>query len=256
MSSPQDQVPSGDAVPSPPLAGQQAAATSAGTDEELPKTYRLSTPLVLWWVWLAVAVFSLGDLLVQGHNRAAVTPALVIILITGVVYACALRPRLIADRDAVTVQNPLRDYRVPWGAIKGVYLGDSVELECARPAPKGSKTLYSWAIYSSRRSRQRARQKQSGMNRWGVRSQGYGFGRLPRTAYDGRTPGYGRMPAEGQAVQDKGMAEHIAADLGRLSEKAKLNGASDGVIRGSWAWQPLAAILLPAALLAIVVPLI
>jgi hypothetical protein len=255
VSSPQDQVPSGEALPSTSANGQPATAASGGTDEDLPKTYRLSTPLVLWWVWLAVAVFSLGDLLIQGHNRSAVTPALIIVLITGVVYACALRPRLIADRDAVTVLNPLRVYRVPWGAIKGVYLGDSVELECARPAPKGSKTLYSWAIYSSRRSRQRSKQKQAGMNRWGMR-QGYGFGRVPRTSYDGRTPGYGRMPAEGQAVQDKGMAEHIAADLGRLSEKARQNGASEGVVSGSWAWQPLAAILIPAAVLAITVPLI
>jgi hypothetical protein len=256
VSSPQDQVPSGDALPGPPLTGQPAAAGKVSTDDKLPKTYRLSTPIVLWWAWVALAVFSLGDLLVQGHDRAAVTPALVIILITGIVYACALRPRIVADRDALTVHNPLRDYRVPWGAVKGVYLGDSIELECTRPAPKGDKTLYSWAIYSSRRARQRARQKQAGMNRWGMRQGGYGFGRMPRTAYDGRTPGFGQLPAEGQALQEKGMAEHIATDLGQLSEKAKQTGVPVGVVTGSWAWQPLAAILIPAVVLAVTVPLI
>ena len=256
MSSPQDQAPSGDALPGPSLAGQPAVTGNVSTDDQWPKTYRLSTPLVLWWVWVALAVFSLGDLLVQGHNRSAVTPALVIILITGIVYACALRPRIVADQEAITVQNPVRDYRVPWSAIQGVYLGDSIELECARPAPKGNKTLYSWAIYSSRRSRQRAKQKQAGLNRFGMRQGGYGFGRVPRTPYDGRAPGYGRMPTEGQAAQDKGMAEHIAADLGRLSEKAKQNCTPGGVIAGRWAWQPLAAILIPAVVLAVTASLI
>jgi hypothetical protein len=231
VSSQQDQAPGSGAA-----AGNGSRLTSAWrATGHGGKLFRMTPPVVLWWVWVVVAVLSLGDLAVQGHDRGAIDPALVIVLITGLVYTCAFRPRVVADEDGVTVQNPLRDYRVPWGAVQGVFLGDSVELQCARPAPKGDKTIYSWALYGSRRSRARA----------GLR--GRTWDRSP-----GRRPqGYARMPSEAQEALKQTPAEAMARELGRLSEDARARGAAGGALSGTWAWPPLAAILIPSAALAL-----
>ncbi len=167
MSSQQDQAPSGDS-PRPaggpePAGGLQRARQAPAEKSTAGKVtadgrtiFRSPGALILFWAWLAIAVFALGDLAVQGHNRGAVTPALIVLVITSLMYACCLRPRVAADADGVSVQNPLRDYRVPWGAIEGIYLGDSVELQCSRQPPRDGKTVYCWALYSSRRSRIKA----------------------------------------------------------------------------------------------------
>jgi hypothetical protein len=204
-------------------------------------------PVVLWWTWVVIAVVSLGDLAVQGHNRGSVEPALVVVVITGLVYSCAFRPRVIADSDGITVQNPLRDYRVPWGAVRGIFLGDSVEFQCARPAPMSDKTIYSWALYGSRRARARA----------GVRTRGWDRGarnpsaRNPSARY--RPPGYAQMPTEAQAALQQIPAEVMARELGRLHQEPRARGVADGVLSGKWAWPPLAAILIPSAALALAI---
>lgn len=216
------------------LAGGRLASAWQATAEG-GKLFRMMPPLVLWWAWIVIAVLGLGDLAVQGHNRAAVDPALVIVLITGLVYTCAFRPRVVADDDGLTVHNPLRDYRVPWGAVRGIFLGDSVEVQCARPEPKGDKTIYSWALYGSRRARARA----------GLRTRGW-------DQNPGKRPqGYARMPSQAQETLKQIPAEAMARELGRMSEEARARGAAGGVLSGQWAWQPLAAILIPAAALAL-----
>jgi Bacterial PH domain len=194
-------------------------------------------PVVFWWGWTVVAVLSLGDLAVQGHNRAAVQPALVVLTITGLVYACAFRPRVIADPDGITVQNPLRDYRVPWGVVSGVFLGDSVEFQCSRPVPMGDKTIYSWALYGSRRNRARAGLR---TRRWDQSA-----GSRPR--------GYARMPSEAQEALKQIPAEVMARELSRMSEQARPAGAADGVLSARWAWESLAVILIPAAALVLAI---
>jgi len=190
------------------------------------KVFRMTPPLVLWWGWVVVAVVSLGDLAVQGHDRGAVEPALVVLVITALMYSCAFRPRVLADSAGITVQNPLRDYIVPWGAVRGVFLGDSVEFQCARPAPKGDKTIYSWALYGSRRARARA----------GLRTRGWDRGARSRPQ------GYARMPSEAQEALKQIPAEAMARELGRLFEEARARGAADGVLSARWAWPSLAAI--------------
>jgi hypothetical protein len=237
VSSQPDQAPTGDsAAAGVPLADGSmvgGALPSAGQDAgDGTKVYRLSGPLVLWWAWVALAVISLGDLAVQGHNRSTITPALVIFLITGLVYACALRPRVLADDEGLTVQNPLRDYRIPWGAIKGVYLGDSVEIQCARQVPRGDKNVYSWGLYSSRRARYKMRNE--ARSRRGMRYQ---------------PPQYGRMPAEAQEALKQGPGQAIAKELARLAEAARERGVIGGAISAQWVWPSLAAILVPALVL-------
>jgi PH (Pleckstrin Homology) domain-containing protein len=230
-------MPAGPATPAGAVdaaAGSQQA-TAWRTTADGARVFRMQPPVVLWWAWVAVAVFALGDLAVQEHDRGAIGPALGIALVTGLVYACAWRPRVIADDDGVTVQNPLRDYRVPWGAVNGIFLADSVELQCARQPPKDDKTIYSWALYGSRRSRARA----------GLRTRGWD--KNPTR----RPQGYARLPSEAQEALKQVPAEAMARELGRLSTQARARGAVGGTTSATWAWPGLAAILIPAAALAL-----
>jgi hypothetical protein len=231
----QDGKSQGQAAAQPPLAaaGQPSAGKVLAGGSVM---FRSAGPLILCWCWAAIGLFTLGDLIVQGHNRGAVLPALVVLVITGLVYACAWRPRVEADSGGLTVQNPLRDYRVPWGAIQGIFLGDSVEVQCSRQPPKGHKTVYCWALYSSRRSRARSSVRADARQRGG---------RSP-------VPGYARLPAEARERITQTPAQNIAAELSGMCNQAKAGGQADGVITGRWAWEPLAAILVPGLALALV----
>jgi hypothetical protein len=141
-----------------------------------------------------------------------------------------MRPTVTADDDGVQVQNPLRDYRIGWGGLSDVYLGDMVEFSCARPAPRQDKTVYCWALYSSRRARLRSR-----MRTTSGPSMIFGFAR-------GATSGE-REPSRPDTV------ELMAAELRRRSVAAREGGAPAAVLQSAWAWWPAAAVLLPAAAL-------
>jgi hypothetical protein len=197
------------------------------------RIYRLVAPMVLWWVWVGLIVLGLADLAVQGHDWISLRFGLGLLTATGVVYACALWPKVIADGDGVTVLNPLRQFGIPWGAVNGIFLADSVEVVCARAAPKTEKTVYSWALSSPRRSRARAQLR------------GLHWDRGGRT----RPSTYDRLPDSAKAVVKQTPAEVIARELGLLSEQALAasgDAANGAVMSVRWAWQPLAAILMPA----------
>ena len=102
-----------------------------------PDTYRSALALVAWWVWLAFAVANLIDLAVQGRDRTSAEAAAVLLLVTGIAYAAALRPRVIATDDGIVVRNPLRDHRLPWAIVTDVDLRDLLRVHCAwRASPR------------------------------------------------------------------------------------------------------------------------
>lgn len=241
------------------------------------RIYRLATPQVVWWAWVALAVLSLGDLLIQGHDYLSVKFALGLLTLTGLVYACTLWPRVIADDDGLTVQNPFRKFVIPWGAVRGIFLADSVEIQCARSPQKKDKTVYSWALSSARRGRARAR-----LHGWqweqGKRS---------------RPSSYGQLSGQAKELVKMTQTEVMARELAKMSEEAKAGrgaggagrddaasvgettvngysrggvsangagpaGASDPVGAGSadvvistWAWPALAAFVVPGIAFAI-----
>jgi hypothetical protein len=224
---------------------QQEPARPAG-DTQWPggtsKVFRLPGPVVLWWAWVAFAAANLADLAIQGHNRTSFQISVGLLAITGVVYACALRPRVITDPDGVTLRNPLRDYRVPWGRISEIYLAESVQVHCS-PEPAASvpaakaKVLHSWALYSPRRSRLRAEVRGS---RWD---------QSPAS----RPGGYGRMPAEAREVAKQTSVELMAREIQAMASEARERGAAGGAVVASWAWLSLAAFCVPALVLALVI---
>ncbi len=42
---------------------------------------------------------------------------------------------MIADEGGVKVSNPVRTFEIPWGAVHGIYLADSVEVSAPGPRP-------------------------------------------------------------------------------------------------------------------------
>jgi hypothetical protein len=196
------------------------------------RVYRTTGPLVLWWSWVVLAVLALGDLLIQGRDLLSLRFVLGILTLTGLIFACALWPRVTADDARITVRNPFRDYDIPWGAVRGIYLGDAVEVQCARDASKKDKTVYCWALTSPRRARARAQLRtQSGR-------------RSPSSSLDGR------LPESARALAQTTVAEVIARELARLLDERRPPGGA-GVLAARWTWQPLAAVLGPAIALAI-----
>jgi hypothetical protein len=215
--------------PSPP-ASQVAAAGGR-------QVYRSAPAVVLWWGWLVFAVANVVDITLQGHGHFAAVVVAVIVLITGVMYACALWPRVVSDDAGITLANPLRQHHVPWAAVTTVDLRDTLEIRCQRPGGR-DKVLHSWAVQSSRRSRARAelRTRRGGL-----------LGRTP-------SPSYAKLPREAKELMRKSAAELAAAQLsGRAAaEQARAQAMAAATVTVRWAWGPIAAIALPAIALAVV----
>jgi Bacterial PH domain len=192
--------------------------------------FRRGTPFVLWWIWVVFVIFNLAQVIIPDHDYFSLELGAGLLALTGVAYATALRPRVVASDDGIVVHNPVRDHFIRWGAVTGVYLGDSVELSCARPAPGKDKTIHCWALYSNRRSRMK--QQQIGVRSW-LRN----------------SPGSSRAPAEVRDLASQDSAQLMAAELGSRATSAREAGAPPATLQSRWVWQPIAAMLVPAAAL-------
>jgi hypothetical protein len=227
------------------VTAQQSAPKSAWkTDAAGRTTFRLTPPLVLWWVWAAFAAVNLVDLAVQSRDWFALEITFVLLVVTGFMYACALRPRVISDATGLRILNPFREYRVPWGGVAGVFLGDSVEIQCEQEPPRPARTIYSWALYSPRRSRARAELRAS----TGMRRQRYEQRSQRRYGAGESVPqGYGKLPDQAQQLSRQHPSHVMAGELARRCSEAQAAGTEPGVVTGRWAWQPVAAVLVPVA---------
>jgi len=169
------------------------------------RVYRLTGPQVVWWAWLVLAVASLGDLVIQGHDYLSLKFAFGLLTVTGLVYACTLWPRVIADDKGVTVQNPFRRFTIPWVAVRGIFLADSVEIQCARAPQKKDKTVYSWALSSARRGRARAK-----LHGWQMEQ-----------GKRNRPSSYGQLPGQAKEILKMTQTEVMAREMAKLSDEAR-----------------------------------
>jgi hypothetical protein len=235
-------------------AGQKPGAaglkTAWKTGADGRTTFRLIAPLVLWWAWVVFAVANVADLAIQSHDRFSLQVIAGILLVTGLLYGCALRPKVITDAGGVTVRNPFRDYLVPWGGLTGVYVGDSVEFQCHRRPPKPDKTIYSWALYSPRRARARA-ELRTGFGARKSRAQD----QRRRRRYEPLNPpsSFGRLPDQAKEIANQHPSHTMAGELARRCEAARQAGAADGVLTGRLAWLPIAAAAGPLVALIVVI---
>jgi len=201
------------------------------------EVFRSSGSLLLWWVWAVFAAVTLIDVIVQGTGRSAVIMTVVVVAITALVYGCALRPRIVADAGGITVENPLRDHRVPWGTVEKVDAVHAVRVHCV-PAPGASKgkVINSWAVQSSPRA---------------ARAAEYRSRRQARRL--GQPPGYGRYPAEAQEALRRSLADATARQLDERASRERGAGAAGGPPEARWAWAPIAVMAAPLVALVVVV---
>jgi hypothetical protein len=120
-----------------------------------PQTFRSTTAIMIWWVWLLFFVANMVDLAVQGHDHASAVAAAILVLGTGVAYVTAQRPRVVMDEAGVTVRNPLRDYQIGWSGVTKVDLADLLRVHCAwdsqQDGKRHKKVISAWAVHYSRR---------------------------------------------------------------------------------------------------------
>jgi hypothetical protein len=213
----------------------QVSPPRAAPPATRPDVYRLTLPTVVWWVWLAFAVVNIADVAIEAPARFAVVVSAVIVAITGFVYACALRPRVIAGEAGLRVLNPVRDHRVPWGSVLAVDVGDWVRVRCAPgPGEATGKTIDSWALFVPARTRLKARRR------------GLDPAALSRAS---------RLPDEAKSVVSLSPAQAIARQLDERAARERARGAAAGPPVASWAWPSLAAMVAPLVALLIVVVL-
>jgi hypothetical protein len=214
-----------------------------------PQTFRSPFALVIWWVWVLFAVANLVDLAVQGRDHLSVVAAFILVLITGVMYATALRPRIVAGGE-LKIENPLREHRIGWAAVAGFDSTDLVRVRCEWPLDGGGdgenaggtakRAIYSWALHSSRR-RQLSTRMRAERNR-------------VRPARAGAFGAPARYPAQDQppTVAD---AEVVVTALNALADQAHAESPGERARPplSTWSWPGLAAIVIPALALVIAI---
>jgi hypothetical protein len=194
----------------------QQASSRKDPDSER-EVFRSAGSAVLSWAWFVVAVIILIDLAVQGRDHAAVVTAVLVLAITGIVYACAWRPKIVADSSGIAIINPVRDHQVPWAAVRKVDVVNSVRVHC-EPAPGAArgKVLYSWAVQSSPRSTRKAalRREANSRPRPRLTPRPRALQPPPSTA----PRGYGELPDSAKEALERSSADFTA---GRLAERAQ-----------------------------------
>jgi hypothetical protein len=227
--------------------------TWAGTlgkqaDPDGRQVFRSPIATLIWWIWVLFAVGNLIDLAVQGRDHLSAVAACTLLVITGIVYATAQRPRIIADDDGLTIVNPVRETRVGWPAVVGFDSTELLRVRCLWTAEDGTesdmKAFYAWAAHSSRRRRlaeeMRAQRRARGGSTRAVR-----FG------------GFGAPPVD-NAPPPAPLGLDVDVVVATLTERAD-QVRSDAVgVRAyppvsSWYWPAIAAVLVPILALVIAV---
>jgi len=230
-------------------------ASAAGSPKDGPadtggrQIFRSPLAVVVWWLWVLFAVANLIDLAIQGRDHLSVLAAFTLILISGLVYVTALRPKMVADPDGLTIVNPVRVHRVGWAAVAGADTTDLLRVRCEWPAEGGTGTrqraIYSWAVHSTHRGKIAAAARAKRQARRASGSGRMGFGAFGPPPPDNAPP-----PAP------LGLdAAKVIADLTERAEKARA-AAPDAQAAppvSSWHWPAVAAIGVPALALLIAV---
>jgi hypothetical protein len=226
-------------------------------DQDGRQVFRSVGAVVVWWVWLLFAVGNLIDLAVQGRDHLSLVAAFILLFATGIVYITALRPRIIADNDGLTISNPVRDHRVGWAAVAGADPTDLLRVRCEWQAGAGTarQAIYCWAVHSSRR-RQLAAEMRARRQARGSRSGSAGFGGFGGMGGMGgfglaTSFGSGEPSPEGDPLRVD--ADKVVATLTERAERARLDapGAEAVAPTSTWDLVAVAAFVIPGLALLI-----
>jgi hypothetical protein len=245
------------------------------TDSE---TFRLAPPVVFWWVWVAFVVANVADYAAQGlpPARLGSVVASVLLLVTGLAFTLALRPKVIAGDEGITVVNPYRTHVIPWRLITLVDTGEWVQVHytAAGAEPTGSgrgfaaapggaagsagaRKVDCWALYVSVRARRKiAAGPPRPRDPLAAGSLGLlgRVGRAARTRDELANPGYTspRLPDEAKylALLPPAKAMAVSLDARADRERARRDtGDTPPSVTVTWSWPALGAVVLPAVIL-------
>jgi hypothetical protein len=270
VSSSQRQPATGGAAPAEPSragAGQPGIGSLWKDRPDGSTVFRHPAPQVLWWAWVVFALINIGYLISDGLSMSTARGIAALLTVTGIMYACTLHARVETDSEGVTVYNPVREHRAPWGVVEAVNLGESVEFACARPGSAKPKTIYSWALYSSRKARAGAQAARLGSGRSGFGSGRSGFGSARsgfgagRSGFGAARSGFGsgyqgmgggvssRAPADAVELARQQSSQLMVTELSRRAALARDGSQSEGVLHSSTSWLSVAAMVAPVVLL-------
>lgn len=194
-----------------------------------PQVFRSPTAVIVWWVWLLFAGANLIDLAVQGREHLSLVAAGILVLVTGIAYVTAQRPRVIADSAGITIVNPLRDHHIGWAGVTQVDLADLLRVHTGQ-GPDDTKVIYSWAVHYSRRrkaaaevkARRTAARMSSGRSSFGTFGLTGGFGMGAGYGGSGRRDlGYGSTASGETASSAEADAERIVRVLSEYATAAR-----------------------------------
>jgi hypothetical protein len=235
-------------------------------------TLRLHPPIIFWWVWVAFVAANVADYAAQGlpSARFGSLLAAVLLLVTGVVYTLALRPKVIEDGDGLTVVNPFRVHRVPWPLVDSVDTGEWVRVRytaggagvpgsaggsggsggpAAEAGGTGATTraVHCWALYVSTRARRKVAV--------GAAAGTAGVPRRLRGLVAAAPSGYAqpssRLPEEALRLASLPVSAAIAARLDSRAEKERKRAGANAQYAATtaWCWPAVAAVAVPALVL-------
>jgi hypothetical protein len=227
-------------------------------DQDGRQVFRSVGAVVVWWVWLLFAVGNLIDLAVQGRDHLSLVAAFILVFATGIVYITALRPRIIADNDGLTISNPVRDHRVGWAAVAGADPTDLMRVRCEWQAGAGTarQAIYCWAVHSSRRRQIAAEMRARRQARQGGRGGSAGFGGFGGMGGMGgfglaTSFGSGEPSPEGDPLRVD--ADKVVATLTERAERARLDAPGTEAVAPTSTWDlvAVAAFVIPGLALLI-----
>ncbi|MEU8800378.1 PH domain-containing protein [Spirillospora sp. NPDC048819] len=123
-------------------------------------TIRSTGGRIAAYAWLVFAALNIADLVfgITGdadYSLMTLGIGVVLLLGCGIAYAVGLRPAIVGDDDGVTVRNPLREVRVPWGAVRGIQGGNAVAVRFTGPDGTELETR-AWVHQTSPRAQAKA----------------------------------------------------------------------------------------------------
>jgi len=271
------------------MAADQATDGKKASELGKPQVFRSPVAVGIWWLWLAFVVANLIDLAVQGRDHFSLVAAGILVMTAGVAYVAAQRPRVIAEDDALTISNPLRDHRIPWVNISRVDVSDLLRVHCRLPGPaiakneaenggededgkrgRPGKVISAWAVHYSRRRQYTADVKarrdamrsagprtsrMSGMSQFGIpqsrssRSESYGS----VASQEAEAMKIVRLLNDRVAAAGTGQAtdRDETAEPGTILAGYESTGNRATLLTSTWSWRAVAALLVPAVILLI-----
>jgi len=249
------------------------------------ETFRLAPPVIFWWVWVAFVALNVVDYGLQGLPSAhfGAVLAAVLLLVTGLAFTLALRPKVIASDEGITVVNPYRTHVVPWRLVTFVDTGEWVQVHYApSPASAGAvagdgrgfaadpgatassasgKTVHCWGLYVSARARRKIAsgppRARDPLSRGQLGLLGFGLGRSGRSTRGGDAEGAGatpssRLPEEARYLASLPPAKAFAVRLDGVADRERARqdtSEQPPQATTTWSWPALAAVVIPAVIL-------